>query len=315
MEMGRAHTRRLTQRRIVLIACGTLVATCVIVPSFGSIGATNIASAIHAVTPSAVKHIIETDLPAVPETLKHARHLIIVAGHAVYKVSGRDQKLVYQEPSWFLEPFQHGQLSTMMAHIQQGVALAAADNSSLLLFSGGETRAAAGPRSEALSYWEAAEAMRWFGASQVRGRAQLEAQARDSFENVLFSICRFRELSGRYPEKLTVVSFAFKRRRFEELHRWALRYPRDLFSFVGVDPPGISDEVYHGETSHSAKPFERDPYGCAEPELRAKRASRNPFRRSISYPSGCPELSALMSHCLPVLFQGPLPWSSGTMEK
>ena len=27
----------------------------------------------------------------------------------------------------------------------------------------------------------------------------LEAQARDSFENLLFSVCRFRELSGDYP--------------------------------------------------------------------------------------------------------------------
>ena len=74
-----------------------------------------------------------------------------------------------------------------------------------------ETRRAAGPRSEALSYWDAAEAMGWWGKPQVRPRAQLEAQARDSLENLMFALCRFRELSGAYPDHVTVVSFGFKR--------------------------------------------------------------------------------------------------------
>ena len=107
-------------------------------------------------------------LPDPAPEWRRARHLIVVAGHAVYTAAGRDERALSDESSWFLEPFQHGQLSTMLSHIQRGVALAAADNASLLLFSGGETRFAAGPRSEAASYWEAADASAWFGRSQVR---------------------------------------------------------------------------------------------------------------------------------------------------
>ena len=152
-----------------------------------------------------------------PEAWRSASHLILVAGHAVFTAASRSASSVQSEASWHLEPFQRGQLSTMLGHIRRGVSIAASDNASLLVFSGGETRAAAGPRSEASSYWEAADALAWFGAPAVRGRSLLEAQARDSFENLLFALCRFREASGRYPSRVTVVSFGFKRRRFVEV--------------------------------------------------------------------------------------------------
>lgn len=38
----------------------------------------------------------------------------------------------------------------------------------------------------------------------VRWRAMTEEHARDSFENILFSVCRFRELTGTYPHNITV---------------------------------------------------------------------------------------------------------------
>jgi len=66
----------------------------------------------------------------------------------------------------------------MLAHIQRGVELAAADNHSLLLFSGGQTRAAAGPRSEGGGYWEAAAASGWFGFPETKERVHTEEQAR-----------------------------------------------------------------------------------------------------------------------------------------
>mmetsp|Transcript_24576 Transcript_24576/g.55941 ORF Transcript_24576/g.55941 Transcript_24576/m.55941 type:complete len:176 (-) Transcript_24576:782-1309(-) len=139
-------------------------------------------------------------------------------------------------------------------------------------------------------------------------------QARDSFENLLFSLCRFREIAGGYPERLTVVSFGFKRWRFEELHRSAVRYPRKAFDFEGIDPPGLSPSVLAGERAHSARPFTHDPYGCLEQGLRAKRRARNPFRRSISYPEGCPEIADLIHHCSKALYTGPLPWASGVLK-
>ena len=38
----------------------------------------------------------------------------------------------------------------------------------------------------------------------VRWRSLTEEHARDSFENLLFSVCRFRELTGTYPLNITV---------------------------------------------------------------------------------------------------------------
>lgn len=235
----------------------------------------------------------------------------MVAGHSVLTSNDHSAAAVKREDAWFLEPFQKGQLATMLSHIRRGVELAAADNSSLLVFSGGETRAAAGPRSEARSYWEAAHAMAWYGTPRVRARTLLEPYARDSLENLLFAICRFKEASGRYPSRVSVVSFGFKRHRFVELHRAALRLPRSAFRYIGIDPPNLGLEVLRGELAHSGKPFERDPYGCAESGLRAKRASRNPFGRQghLGYGASCSELRGLLQYCADTRYQGELPWS------
>ena len=161
-------------------------------------------------------------LAPAPALWRGSTHLVLVAGHAVFTGASRSASSIQSEASWYLEPFQRGQLVTMLQHIQRGVAIAASDNASLLVFSGGETRAAAGPRSEASSYWEAADALGWYGRPAVRMRSLLESHARDSFENLLFALCRFREASGRYPTRVTVVSFGFKRRRFTEVRHRAV---------------------------------------------------------------------------------------------
>ena len=91
------------------------------------------------------------------------RNLVMVAGHSVYTSSSCEK--VDKEDSWFLESYQKhpGQATTFLTHIQQGIEVANKDNEALLLFSGGETRKDAGPRSEAQSYWTVAESKGWFG--------------------------------------------------------------------------------------------------------------------------------------------------------
>jgi hypothetical protein len=93
----------------------------------------------------------------------HLRNLVMVAGHSVYTNSGCGE--VEGDDAWFLESYQkhEGQASTFVQHINIGVQVAAEDKNSLLLFSGGETRKEAGPRSEAQSYWGVAEYKDWFG--------------------------------------------------------------------------------------------------------------------------------------------------------
>lgn len=134
-------------------------------------------------------------------------------------------------------PAQRGQdlPAAFVSHIAAGVAEAAQDSEALLVFSGGQSRAAAGPRSEALSYWNVANHFDWWG-TDVAARAALEEHARDSFENLLFSLCRFREVTGRYPESVSVVGYDFKQRRFSELHRAAVKLRQDQFHYVGVSP-------------------------------------------------------------------------------
>ncbi len=96
-----------------------------------------------------------------------------------------------------------GEAASFLEHIELGIKEAAADPEAMLLFSGGQTRLAAGPRSEGLSYWVVAEAAGWFNVSGVRNRTFTEEHARDSFENLLFSLCRCepraRAPAGRAP--------------------------------------------------------------------------------------------------------------------
>ncbi len=65
-------------------------------------------------------------------------------------------------------------------------------------------------------------------------RPHTQEHARDSFENLLFSVCRFFELTGHAPESITMIGYEFKRNRFTELHRAALRYPAHSFQYIGT---------------------------------------------------------------------------------
>ena len=129
----------------------------------------------------------------------------------------------------------------------------------------------------------------------------------------MFSICRFKEVTGSYPTKITTVSFTFKRRRFETLHAPALGWPKESFNYIGVDPPTSTgfnlQRSTEGEMKNAAAPFESDPYGCSSPILQQKRKDRNPFSRTPPYPLSCPEMSELLKYCGPDFFpRDNLPW-------
>jgi hypothetical protein len=231
------------------------------------------------------------------------QNLIIVACHAVYTACDFAQPEA--DSSWCLQPFQKGEPPAYIEHIRAGVELAARDEQALLLFSGGQTRSEAGPRSEAQSYWLLAEHFNWWGSESVRERAGTEEFARDSFENLLFGICRFRECSANYPEGVAVVSWGFKQERFD-LHRRAIRFPEERFRFFGPNNPAELAEAVEGERRNGIEPFLRDPYGVCE--LSAKKRTRNPFNRQDPYRISCPELAALLEYGGRVPYSGPLPW-------
>jgi len=244
--------------------------------------------------------------------VSRATNLIIVAGHSV-TVSGHLHDAGIDEKDWYLLDYQkgHGLPQAIIAHIRRGIVEASKDAHSLLLFSGGETRADAGPENEGSSYFRVADAMNlWEGDS--RSRTTTEEFATDSFQNLLFSICRFKEVTGSYPQKITVVSFSFKKNRFEKLHAVAMRWPSDQFLFIGVDPDSSTgfdlESSLKGEQENSALPFKSDPYGC-HTSLRKKRKDRNPFSRTPPYHQTCPELKELMNFCGPALIPtSRVPW-------
>jgi hypothetical protein len=67
-------------------------------------------------------------------------------------------------------------------------------------------------------------------------RVTTENYALDSYQNLLFSVARFREFTGHFPERITVIGYEFKRMRFTQLHRVAIRWPEAKFRYIGVDP-------------------------------------------------------------------------------
>lgn len=103
------------------------------------------------------------DMPLYDYPFPKLQNLIMVAGHSIYTSSNCAK--ADKEDSWFLESYQKnpGQAATFLTHIKEGIEIAAQDDLALLLFSGGETRKDAGPRSEAQSYWAVADSKGWFG--------------------------------------------------------------------------------------------------------------------------------------------------------
>lgn len=233
-----------------------------------------------------------------------AERLIVVAGHAVYLGRGDDRDPL-SDAAWYLHDFQTGEAPYYAAHIKRGVELAADGNARpLLMFSGGQTRGEIGPRGEAQSYWEAADYCGWWGMGAVAGRATTEEFARDSLENLLYSVCRFYECARRFPRTVTVVGWAFKARRFDLYRRW-LRWPETDFTYVGDDDPPRADEARRSEREVVTALARGDSSSSL-----AKRNARNPFARHHPYETSCPALTEALRHFAvrESPFEGPLPW-------
>jgi hypothetical protein len=143
---------------------------------------------------------------------------------------------------------------------------------------------------------------------EMAARSTTEEFARDSFENLLFSICRFYECTGDYPRKIRVISWRFKEARFG-LHRSALRIPPSSFEFHGINDPVNLEEAEQGEVQ-ALQAFQEDPYGT-HGVLDDKRVERNPFCRYHPYASSCPELNGVLRHRGPERHTGSLPWLTG----
>lgn len=252
--------------------------------------------------------------------------LVLVPGHGVFR--GLNAKDWHLEAHWGLEPFQRGFDGFLIRAFSQHIERSLKElkvrgiQKSIVVFSGGQTKKA-GPRSEGLSYYLVAEANQLFNVFEdpavqeqvLTTRLFAEEFARDSYENLLFAICRFYEVVGRYPAKIVVVNWNYKRERFEQYHRAAVRWPMSQFEYIGIDmidaarnlglqiPPSmrmLSDEG-------TLQRVKEDLYLC---RVNAKlRVDRNPQRRVIPYIQSNPLLKRLLLYCGPDLYdERTLPW-------
>jgi hypothetical protein len=220
---------------------------------------------------------------------------IVVAGHAPFKeiITDVPSDPERDEP-WVLQSFQIGEPPLYIAHARRGVALLRTDPRALLIFSGGYTRREAGLRwSEAETYRAIAQHYEWWNAGapkneleKLDARTATEDYSRDSFENLLFSICRFQQVTRRYPERVTLISWRFKRERFD-LHRATIRFPVTRFVFEGFNDPIEYSAALDGEAITLAE-FRRNRYG-SNGRIAEKRLTRNPFLREHDF-RFCPGL-------------------------
>lgn len=118
-------------------------------------------------------------------------------------------------------------------------------------------------------------------------RMTTENFALDSYQNLVFSIARFREYTGSYPERITVVGYGMKKSRFEELHAKALRWPvksfirgQKRFHYVGIDDDGDTRSEYEGEVSQRRIMFPRCLSPSADPLIISPGLCLLPSRRS-----------------------------------
>ncbi|KAK7509617.1 uncharacterized protein IWZ02DRAFT_154090 [Phyllosticta citriasiana] len=258
--------------------------------------------------------------------------LVIVACHAIFLGNpGSSECDVYSPQQWHLQSFQKptgclpGEHETFLLHIQAGLnalVYGSVSRSSVLVFSGAATAQDVTGLSEAQSYFDAAVALtQQFGRGHpftecLKSRTLVEDAATDSYQNLLFSILKFRRHFGRYPRSVRVITHAFKTERFLDLHANAIRWPSDRIHVQGIDP--VSRAADHaqnadGESKRGLSAWTQDLYGMHAP-LMDKRIARG-WQKSALLDLGQgleDDVKALLAYDGgkdgTALFEGPLPW-------
>ncbi|KAK3679056.1 hypothetical protein LTR78_001509 [Recurvomyces mirabilis] len=213
-----------------------------------------------------------------PSQQANCKDLIIVCCHATFSGDNMD------ESSWTLQDFQRAdttthktsEISTFLAHITAGANLYQASGEAMLMFSGGDTTGTAWTEAKGYERIFRTHLPPRDLSTPVGGGCQLEERATDSYQNLLFSILRYHELLGRYPEHITIITHAFKQQRFLELHAPAIKWPASRIRVQGINHPFTLEELrttQRKEYENAYGLFERDLYGIREP-LAGKRRKR-----------------------------------------
>lgn len=162
-------------------------------------------------------------------------NLIILPCHSIFAPELNENKPNYDpieaiedSNNWLLESFQletNDHLS-FFKHIELAFnELHHNIHNSVLIISGGFTKDKI-EKSESLSYYEVAKQSGLtknpyfsFGTNIL-----LEEFARDSYENILYSLARFYKKYNKFPRTITIIGFGFKKERFLSSHLTTLGY-------------------------------------------------------------------------------------------
>jgi hypothetical protein len=206
--------------------------------------------------------------------------LLIVAGHAIY-----------QDGGW--HGGYPGDEQTYQLHLTRGVKLCRTRGYDALVLSGGRTRdRAPGFPAERIQNSEAA------GLAQLVDDLHLhrrdappilqEPLARDSFENLLFSMLCYHRQLGRWPARVGLVSWKFKALRCYMI-ACGLGLDGERFTFHGCgDLTGrategaavtsVAADAAMVERDEQGRPTLHDPMQRAARPFASKRAERMPWR-------------------------------------
>lgn len=58
------------------------------------------------------------DMPSLPSNVPNLRHLVVVAGHAIW--NGQNANSAMKESDWTIEPYQRNSIKTFIKHINKG---------------------------------------------------------------------------------------------------------------------------------------------------------------------------------------------------
>ncbi|OWB58510.1 hypothetical protein B5S28_g4553 [[Candida] boidinii] len=248
------------------------------------------------------------------ETIGGIDTLIILPCHSIYKKVPKKEtvsskKLSQDEPGpgfdendWELAPFQyeaHDHLFFIQHIYASYEYLSQHRTNSVLVFSGGYTKDTQKELSESLSYLNVAK-MRGlipleYENTFENGKILLEDRARDSYQNVVFSLIKFRELVNKYPKKIVIVGLEFKRFRFIEQHLKVLQFPVADIEYIGIGPEYPENienlpieeyqekkDFYFKDLEESEEKFARSPFskfwfGELGSGLYTKKSKRDPF--------------------------------------
>lgn len=256
------------------------------------------------------------------------QNLIILPCHSIFapelntKITNHNDEDTFaigkDADNWLMESFQlesddhlsffkHLELSLVELH--ENIA------NSALVISGGYTKSSI-EKSESSSYLELAEAVGLLKNPyfKVGTNILLEEYARDSYENVLYGICTFYKKFRRFPAKITIVGFGFKRERFLSSHLTTLGYyilpnvDNDELSmsnlpntkhvkyvsagpFLPAKPAGFTEteyeaykdefwgSLYNNERSKALDLFKSNPFGSNKSILHDKKLKRDPWNK------------------------------------